>query len=89
MTSAIGPNCTQALVSRIITISMSAKSAASTPAPIVSIRRAGSMNAMFGGVAWPLTIRTFFPSASSTPAMPSSLPKASQSGRMWLTNRNR
>ena len=47
------------------------------------------MNARFGGVAWALTISTSLPSASSTPAMPSSLPSASQSGRMWLVSRKR
>src|SRR5947209_7886477 len=44
------------------------------------------MNARLGGVEWPFTMRTDFPSDSRIIAMPSSLPKASQSGRIWLTS---
>ena len=46
------------------------------------------MNAMCGGTASPLTIRTVLPSDRSASASPSSLPIASQSGRMWLVSTN-
>ncbi len=43
---------------------------------------------MCGGTASPLTIRTLLPSDRSASASPSSLPIASQSGRMWLVRTN-
>ena len=88
-TSPIAPSCAQALVSSTISRSRSARSAGFTCSASDSILLWGSSHLRPGGVACALTIRTCLPSASRIPAMPSSLPRASQSGRMWLVSTTR
>ena len=87
MTSPIAPSCFQALVSK--TIKQSGGSAKISSAVMCSPRTwidlDGSMNVSDSGVGWALMMWTDLPIDSSTSFMPSSLPNASQSGRICET----